>query len=64
VPELPDLGAMREALASAGFTDIEFADISWNVAPSIAHVPWVAGGSLFPSSSRAAAGFRHGDAIM
>jgi hypothetical protein len=43
VPELPDIAAMREALASTGFEDIEFTDISWNVAPSIAHVPWVAG---------------------
>jgi ubiquinone/menaquinone biosynthesis C-methylase UbiE len=43
VPELPDLAAMREALVSTGFIDIEFTDISWNVAPSIAHVPWVAG---------------------
>jgi len=43
VPELPHKAEVRESLIAAGFSDIEFTDISWNVAPSIAHVPWVAG---------------------
>ena len=43
VPELPHKAEVREAMIAAGFSDIEFTDISWNVAPSIAHVPWVAG---------------------
>jgi MPBQ/MSBQ methyltransferase len=43
VPDMPRLDAMRDALHGAGFVDLEFTEISWNVAPSIAHVPWVAG---------------------
>jgi len=42
VPDMPRIDAMHAALRSAGFVDIEFTEISWNVAPSIAHVPWVA----------------------
>ena len=42
VPELPHVEVMREAMTRAGFTAIEFTDISWNVAPSVAHVPYVA----------------------
>ena len=42
VPQLPQTAAVREVLASVGFTDVEFTDISWNVAPSVAHVPYVA----------------------
>ena len=50
VPELPHVEAVRAALGSAGFAGIEFTDISWNVAPSIAHVPWVAGRFLVAES--------------
>jgi SAM-dependent methyltransferase len=42
VPGLPDVAAVSGAMGKAGFTDVEFTDISWNVAPSVAHVPYVA----------------------
>jgi predicted DCC family thiol-disulfide oxidoreductase YuxK/ubiquinone/menaquinone biosynthesis C-methylase UbiE len=42
ITEMAEVGAVRGALEEAGFTDIEFQDISWRVAPSIAHVPYVA----------------------
>ena len=41
ISEMAEIGALREALENAGFVDIEFEDISWRVAPSIAHVPYV-----------------------
>lgn len=42
ITEMAEVGAVRAALEKAGFTDISFEDISWRVAPSIAHVPYVA----------------------
>lgn len=42
VPDMPRVGAMRSALERAGFTEIEFTEVSWRVAPTVAHVPWVA----------------------
>jgi cyclopropane fatty-acyl-phospholipid synthase-like methyltransferase len=42
VPDMPGVEALRAALRDAGFVDVEFREISWNVAPSVAHVPWVA----------------------
>lgn len=43
VPEMPRVDAMRSALEDAGFADVEFTEISWRVAPTVGHVPWVAG---------------------
>ena len=43
ISEMAQVGALRAALERAGFVDIAFEDISWRVAPSIAHVPYVAG---------------------
>jgi SAM-dependent methyltransferase len=42
VPELANLEKLRGALQETGFADIEIADVSWKVAPSVAHVPVVA----------------------
>lgn len=42
LPELSEKAAMRKALIDAGFTDIRFEDTSLRVAPSFAHVPWLA----------------------
>lgn len=41
VPELAERGAMQQALREAGFTDIQFEDISLRTAVSFAHVPWL-----------------------
>lgn len=42
VPELANLEALCRTLGSIGFTGLEVTDVSWKVAPSVAHVPWVA----------------------
>ena len=42
ISEMAEVNALRAALEDAGFVDIGFEDISWRVAPSIAHVPYVA----------------------
>lgn len=42
ITEMAEVGALRAALADAGFVDIDFEDVSWRVAPSMAHVPYVA----------------------
>lgn len=42
VPELAQVEPFRAALARAGFVDIEVRDLFWHVAPSVAHVPFVA----------------------
>lgn len=40
--EMAEVNAFVQALDDAGFEDIQVDDISWNVAPSVAHVPWTA----------------------
>ena len=47
ITEMAEVGALRAALEDAGFVDIDFEDISWRVAPSIAHVPYVAARFFF-----------------
>ena len=42
VPELACLDDMCAALRETGYADIEVEDVSWKVAPSVAHVPYVA----------------------
>jgi cyclopropane fatty-acyl-phospholipid synthase-like methyltransferase len=42
VPELAQIDAFKAALARAGFVDIEVRNLFWHVAPSAAHVPFVA----------------------
>jgi SAM-dependent methyltransferase len=37
---MAEIGPMEDALADTGFEAIVTDDISWNVAPSVAHVPW------------------------
>jgi len=41
VPEFARLDAFERALARAGFTDIQVEQISWRLAPSVAHIPFV-----------------------
>ncbi|MEO6393686.1 MAG: methyltransferase domain-containing protein [Pyrinomonadaceae bacterium] len=40
VPEMPSLDPFLAALRRHGFTDISVEDISWRVAPSVAHAPF------------------------
>jgi ubiquinone/menaquinone biosynthesis C-methylase UbiE len=42
IPELARLGDFEQALARAGFVDIEARDLFWHIAPSAAHIPFVA----------------------
>jgi ubiquinone/menaquinone biosynthesis C-methylase UbiE len=42
IPELARLEAFEAALARAGFVDIEVRNLFWRIAPSAAHVPFVA----------------------
>lgn len=42
-----DLNKFVETLADLGFTDIRCEDISWNIAPSVLHVPFVTARFLF-----------------
>jgi cyclopropane fatty-acyl-phospholipid synthase-like methyltransferase len=41
VPEFAHLGDFRRALADAGFVDVVVEEISWNLAPSVLHIPIV-----------------------
>ena len=42
VPELASIDAFKAALARAGFVDIDVRNLFWHIAPSAAHVPFVA----------------------
>ena len=42
IPEFAVLGDFTRAMAAEGFEDIEVHDLSWRIAPCVAHVPWVA----------------------
>jgi SAM-dependent methyltransferase len=42
IAELAQVDAFTEALRRAGFRDIEVRDLFWQIAPSAAHIPWVA----------------------
>ncbi len=42
IPELARLEEFKDALARAGFADIEVRDLFWRIAPSAAHIPFVA----------------------
>jgi SAM-dependent methyltransferase len=42
VPRLARLDAFVRALEDAGFEQVEVRDLFWRVAPSAAHIPWVA----------------------
>ncbi len=42
IPELAQLDEFKRELAAAGFVDITVRDLSWRIAPSAAHIPWVA----------------------
>lgn len=42
IPDMAHLDAIREALEGVGFVDIECEDISLRIAPTVAHIPWVA----------------------
>ena len=42
IPEMPQLDALTGTLAELGFVDIRVEDVSWRMAPSFAHIPWVA----------------------
>lgn len=46
VPELARLPALRSTFREIGFSGLHVEDISWKVAPSVAHVPFVATGFL------------------
>lgn len=41
VKEMAQIHAFRQTLAEEGFRNISHRDISWRVAPSVGHVPWV-----------------------
>lgn len=41
IEQLPQLGAVRQELAAAGFAEVQVEDLSWRVAPSLLHAPWV-----------------------
>ncbi len=45
--DLAEVNAFVKELKANGMTDIEVRDISWNVAPSVAHVPFVISKFLF-----------------
>jgi cyclopropane fatty-acyl-phospholipid synthase-like methyltransferase len=42
LPEMVHIDPVRLKLQELGCYDIVFTDISWRVAPSVAHIPWVA----------------------
>jgi ubiquinone/menaquinone biosynthesis C-methylase UbiE len=42
IAQLAALGDFERALAAAGFEEIEVEDLSWRIAPSVLHIPWVA----------------------
>jgi MPBQ/MSBQ methyltransferase len=39
--EMAEINLFTRSLERAGFEDVTVEDISWNVAPSVAHVPWI-----------------------
>jgi cyclopropane fatty-acyl-phospholipid synthase-like methyltransferase len=41
VPSFARLGEFRRVLAAAGFVDIQVEEISWRLAPSVLHIPFV-----------------------
>jgi len=41
VPSWAHIDAFRRALADAGFVDVEVEEISWRLAPSVLHIPFV-----------------------
>ena len=41
VPCFANIDAFKRALADNGFSDIEVEEISWRIAPSVAHIPFV-----------------------
>lgn len=41
IKDMGEIGAFASALRREGFKDVVIEDISWKVAPSVAHVPWV-----------------------
>ena len=41
IKEMGEIHAFANALRKQGFKDVAIKDISWKVAPSVAHVPWV-----------------------
>ncbi len=41
VDDFAEFYAFRKALFNVGFKEIHMTDVSWNVAPSALHVPWV-----------------------
>jgi MPBQ/MSBQ methyltransferase len=41
VPEFGRVDDIRRALADAGFVDVEVEEISWRLAPSVLHIPFV-----------------------
>jgi len=46
IPSLPHLGSVTSALRAHGFTRVTADDVSWRVAPSVAHVPFAVAGFL------------------
>jgi SAM-dependent methyltransferase len=43
IAEFAMIDDFTRAMRAEGFEDIEVRDLSWRIAPSVAHVPWVAG---------------------
>ena len=41
VETFAEIGQFREALARHGFEQITVEEISWRIAPSVLHIPWV-----------------------
>ena len=41
IKEMGEIHAFANALSKQGFKEVRIEDISWKVAPSVAHVPWV-----------------------
>ncbi len=42
IPEMAQLDAMVATLTELGYEEIRVEDVSWRMAPSFAHIPWVA----------------------
>ena len=53
VKEMAQIRAFRQTLAEEGFRNIVCRDISWRVAPSVAHVPWITASFLVRKLLRA-----------
>jgi SAM-dependent methyltransferase len=41
LPTFPEVGAVKDCLERSGFEDLKVEEISWRIAPSVAHAPWV-----------------------